>query len=223
MRALGLAGATLCATSTATAKPELPSYSDALIERTWGQLNQRLEQLCQFDPTAQAVACTQDPQPLLEHVRSFQKHVVEDASLTYLLGLGERYRGQEALARRHYLRALELDPLHTGAWHDLGELYLIAGQFDRAHEAFEQVSKLHATGEACWIGPWRLAEIAAHRSDPSEFESQMKEAIRRGFSFRQIDGLPNWKRFYLNPDLRRVIDKMIRVYGTRETLESLQP
>lgn len=215
-------GVALFLSAPAIAKPELPSYREALIDRTWSQINQRLEQLCQFDPSTQAIACAQDPKPLLDHARAFQKHVAEDADLTYLMGLGERYRGQEALARRHYQRALELDPLHTGAWHDLGELYLIAGQFDRAHEAFEQVSRLHATGEACWIGPWRLAEVAAHRGDPSEFESQMKEAIRRGFSFRQIDGLPNWKRFYLDPGLRRVIDKLVRVYGTRETLESLQ-
>jgi len=201
----------------------LPSYREALIQRTWHQLNDRLEQLCRFDTRAQAVVCSQDPEPLLDHARAFQKHVTLDAGLAYLIGLGERYRGQHKLAKRHYREALELDPTYTAAWHDLGELHLIDGQIDLAHEAFSQVANLHETGPNCWIGPWRLAEVAAHRQDAQEFEAQMREALRRGFSFRQIDGLPNWKAFYLDPSLQMVIDKLVRVYGTKETLDSLRP
>ena len=124
-KAVGLlAYLALWAIGPALAKPPLPSYQEALTDRTWDQLNQRLEQLCQFDPSTQAVVCAQDPKPLLDHVRAFQVHVAEDADLTYLIGLGERYRGQEALARRHYQRALELDPVHTGAWHDLSLIHI---------------------------------------------------------------------------------------------------
>jgi tetratricopeptide (TPR) repeat protein len=216
-------GLALAITAHAGAPPALPSYREALIQRTWHQLNDRLEQLCRYDVNAQAVVCSQDPKPLLDHARSFQKNVTPDAGLAYLIGLGERYRGQEDLARRHYREALDLDPTYTAAWHDLGELHLISGHIDLAQEAFSHVAVLHDTGPNCWIGPWRLAEVAAHRLDAQEFETQLREALRRGFSFRQIDGLPNWRTFYLDPSLQQVIDKLVRVYGTKETLDSLRP
>jgi hypothetical protein len=50
----------------------------------------------------------------------------------------------------------------------------------------------------------------------------MKQALARGFSFRQIEGLPPWKGFYADPVMRDSIEKLITVYGTPETLETLR-
>jgi hypothetical protein len=61
------------------------------------------------------------------------------------------------------------------------------------------------------------------QGDADGFEAHLKHAIREGFSLRQIEGLPNWIAFYEDPELQDVIQKMIALYGTQETLDSLQP
>jgi hypothetical protein len=73
-----------------------------------------------------------------------------------------------------------------------------------------------------WMGPWRLAEVAANQHDADAFEDQMREALRRGFSFKTIAGLPNWQRFYADPVLHDSIEKLVTVYGDAKILDSLK-
>src|SRR5690606_3485539 len=98
---------------------------------------------------------------------------------------------------------------------------LVQGRYDEAKSAFEQVTRLISKGPGAVIGPRRLAEIAAHQGDAEAFETQIREALRRGFSFRDIAGLPNWQRFYADPRLQDSVVKMITVYGDRRVLETL--
>ena len=209
----------------AHAEMPLPTYSDWLGQAKWYEVNAQLEANCRFSTMASAVICEDLPalEALIEETESFQKHVLRDAGLEYLVGLSWRYQGNAARARAKYLAAVALDPDYSAPWSDLGELYIVAGEYDDANRAFAEVTRLVADGPNAWIGPWRQAEVAAHRQDPEAFEQHMHQALKRGFSFRQIEGLPNWKAFYADPAMRDSIEKMITVYGSTAIIDSLRP
>ena len=56
-----------------------------------------------------------------------------------------------------------------------------------------------------------------------QFDDAAREALRRGFSFRENEGLPTWQRFYADPRMRDAIVKMVVVYGDERTLDTLAP
>jgi Flp pilus assembly protein TadD len=58
----------------------------------------------------------------------------DNADVHNLLGYSLRKTGETGVAEQHYLRALELEPLHVGANEYLGELYVETGALDKARE-----------------------------------------------------------------------------------------
>ena len=192
----------------ALAEVPLPSYRDALVSEAWRNANELLEAGLPDQAAASAQA--------------FEDAVEPDGSLEYLIGLSWYVRHDFVQAKAHYEKALALDPTLGEAWYDLGELQLSAGDFDAARASFQHVAGLVTTGKHAYLGPQRLAEVAAHQHDPLAFETHVHEALRRGFSFRSIAGLENWRRFYADPVLQDSVTKMVTVYGDDATLKSLQ-
>jgi len=185
----------------------LPSYRHQLATEEWYRVSDLIDQGLADDA--------------IDRATRFQRQVSPDARLEYLTGLAWRRAGNDRRAERHYRRAVEMDPEREDAWYDLGELLVAQNRLDEAEHAFSQVARLVPYGTNSWLGPWRLAEVAAHRQDPERFEEHMREALRRGFSFRQIEGLPNWKAFYADPVMRDSVEKLVTVYGDRRTLDTL--
>lgn len=194
----------------AHAEMPLPSYRDELVREKWHEVNELLESGRLDEAIARAEA--------------FERHVAEAGSLAYLIGLAHRVQGRNDDARDHYERALALDPTLAEAWYDVGEIYVLERRLDDAERAFTKVTELVPEGDKSWYGPWRLAEVAAHKRDAAAFEQHMREALERGFSFRAIgvQDLANWHRFYADPALRDSIDKLLTVYSDPQTLESFR-
>jgi tetratricopeptide (TPR) repeat protein len=208
----------------ALAEIPLPSWREELLRAEWAEVNAAIEGSCvQPKFIGQAKTCNEAQlRAILARVEQFEKQVAEDGGLEYLVGLGSRLLGDTAAAEAHFKRATALRPDDFGAWNELGELYLVAGRWPDAQQAFTHVSALMADEPLAWIGPWRLAEVAAQQHDASRFEAEMREALHRGFSFQTIAGLPNWKGFYADPALHDSIEKLITVYGDRATLDTLR-
>lgn len=202
-------GALLLLATLAWAETPLPSYKDAVKRAAWVEVDQLMER----GKYAEAI----------DRAAQFEDTVTETAGLAHLIGLSYIYLDEPKKAERHLERATRLDPEYAGPWHDLGELYLVQGRFDEAGACFEHVSELVPSGPGSAIGPRRLAEVAAHQGRPDAFEEHIREALRRGFSFREIAGLPNWQKFYADPVMSDSVEKMITVYGDRRVLESLVP
>jgi len=201
----------------------LASYDEHLAKGQRERLDVVIESSCHFSPSERAMVCDDRLQEAIRLAERFDLDVLQDAELRYLMGLASRYLGEETSARRRFERSLMLDPNHIAASYDLGELLLISGELPAARDCFQRVADHNQDPSTQWLGPWRLAEVSAMQGDAERFEAHLKQAIRKGFSLRQIEGLPNWIAFYQDPDLQDVIQKMIALYGTQETLESLQP
>jgi len=194
---------------SARAEVPLPSYAGALGRSAWVEVNGLVERGRYQEAIAEA--------------QRFEDTVVETAGLEYLIGLSYRFLDDSKRAERHLRRAVELDPEYHSPWSDLGEIYLVQGRFEEARECYAKLTELLPSGPGSALGPRRLAEIAAHQHDPEAFEAHIREALRRGFSFREIAGLPNWQKFYADPVMRDSVQKMITVYGDRSVLETLAP
>jgi tetratricopeptide (TPR) repeat protein len=201
----------------------LPHYGEALSDARWYAADKVLSDGCRFDPESTAIACDEGVTELARSMAAdYQRIVRADAGLTYLIALTHRYDGDNRQAVQQYQKALAIEPTYEPAWYDLGELWLIQGDYTEAAEAFEKVAELRSTGDAAWLGPWRRAEVAAHQHDANTFETWMRKALELGFSFRQIEGQPQWKTFYADPALRESVEKLITVYGTPDTLDTLK-
>jgi tetratricopeptide (TPR) repeat protein len=211
--------------SVALAEMPFPSWKDAQSHEMWTKFSAELSAHC---PDAkfmgQAVTCD-DPRQvhaLIDRAQTFEDVVCPDGGLEYLVALAHRYLGENTEAEAHYRKATALSPDDFGAWNDLGEMMVLEGNWAEAKTDYTHVSELLANDPRGWTGPWRLAEVAANQHDAATFEDNIREALRRGFSFKTIAGLPNWQRFYADPALHDSIEKLITVYGDRKTLESLQ-
>jgi tetratricopeptide (TPR) repeat protein len=206
----------------AHAEVPLPSYKEELIRERWAQVDAVLRDGCSTDrfPVVCVAGVTDRAIALVD---GFQRQVTRDAGLEYLAGLAHRYAGQDFRATRRLETAVELDPARVDAWYDLGELRLARGDTPGARTAFTEVARLRPRGELAWLGPWRLAEVAATERDAANFERHLEEALRLGFTFRHIAGLENWRRFYADPALRDTLDKLLTVYATPDIRDSLQP
>lgn len=213
----------MLALASAHAELPLPDYDRTLARARWHQVNAIIETACGYDMVQKGMACTEDVGRAITLADDFQRTVMKDAGIEYLAALAHKLSGQQAKAKRRYRAALALDAELTEGWYDLGEILLVEGDFPGADDAFERVAALVPQGPRAWLGPWRRAEVAAHQRDIEAFELHMREALRRGFSFEEIRGLPNWRAFYADPDLRDSINKLITVYGTPSVLESLLP
>lgn len=192
----------------ALAEVPLPSWRDELAVQRWHEV----DALLTAGQAEEAIAA----------VRRFEARVTPDARLAYLEGLAHRQLGDNRAAERAYVRSVDMDPARQDAWYDLGELYLVQGRYDEADVAFGHVEELVDRGDRAWLGPWRRAEVAGWRRDPDAFEAHLREALRRGFTFREIEGRDNWRAFYADPVLRDSIRKLVTVYGDDSTLDSLE-
>ena len=155
----------------------------------------------------------------VEWGEDFQKHVLQAADVEYEIAFAWNALGESSRARRHYRRAVELEPDHAAAWYDLGELLLVQGDLDDAELAFEQAAELRPDH---WAGPFRLAEIAARRGQAERFEAQLRRALRAGFSFRVVVGDSNWLGYYREPALRDVIRRLVTVYSDERLLQAFE-
>lgn len=199
----------------------LPDYRDALVQAVWHEVDSLIEAAC-LDRPAQ-LAC--HPEPLAEAIQratQFQRQVTPDARLEYLIGLAHRSGGDPTAAERSFRSAVALDADRADAWHDLGELMLLQGRYDDARVAFEHVARLVTDGNRAWLGPWRLAEVAGHQKDPAAFETHVRTALSRGFTFRLVRGDPTWRGFLADPVIGPSARKLITVYGTPDVLQSLE-
>jgi len=213
------------AAGLALAEIPLPSWKEERVRAEWHAVDAALTEACQMPRFAgQAVACTPDRVRAAQaRAQAFQATVVPDAGLQYLIALGHRWLGEDEDAIRAYEATLALDDADVAAWYDLGELRFARGELDAARAAFTRVSDaLVDDPRRGMLGPWRLAEVAAAQHDTAEVERQLKEALRRGFSFRQIEGLPNWKAYLADPALTDTLEKLITVYGDRAILDTLR-
>jgi tetratricopeptide (TPR) repeat protein len=204
--------------------PPLPTYEQVLARDAWRRVNGRLEAGCAFDPRLGGVACAEGTTAgVVAAVEAFSSTLFPDGPLSYLAGLASRYAGDRAEAERWYRAALALDPTLAEAWYDLGELLLADGRTAEAREAFTEVAARVSTGPTAWLGPWRLAEVAAAEHDAQAFEAHLHDALRRGFTFRQIAGLPNWKAYYADPALHSTLVALLAVYADPSIEASLRP
>lgn len=193
----------------ARAELPLPSYRDALSVGAYEEVDALYEERRYEEAIARAQA--------------FEKSVMQTAGLEYLIGLCWRNLDDDKQAEKYLRHSIELDATYDAAWYDLGEILLVNGRFEEAGECFAHVSELRPSGPGSFLGPLRQAEVAAHLQQPEVFETHIKEALRRGFSFREIRGLPNWQKFYADPVMRESVVKMVTVYGTEDVLETLEP
>lgn len=211
--------------AAAFAEIPLPSYRDELVDQRWEEVNGLLTEGCAVD--RYPVMCKEGTvDRAIAHAEAFQRSVVRAASLEYLAGLANRYGGRDDEAIRRYQAAIALDANRADAWYDLGEIWMSRGDTAEARRAFEQVRTLRSEGELAWFGPWRLAEVSALEHDPVGLELNIKDALRKGFSFRQIAGQENWRGFYADPALTDTLDKLLTVYadpGVRESLRAAPP
>lgn len=208
----------------ALAAPPLPPYDAVLAREAWRRVDRSLSEGCRFDPAAGGVACLDGtPAAVVAEVDAFRAQVFPDGPLEYLAGLALRYAGDAAGAERRYREALRLDPTLTEAWYDLGELLLASGRTSEARAAFQEVADRNTAPATAWLGPWRLAEVAATEHDAEGFERHLQEALRRGFTFRTIAGLPNWRAYYADPALHGTLQALLRTYADPTVEASLRP
>ena len=207
--------------SLARASIPLPAYDDQLVQERWHKVNRLIEAAC--EPGPGGYGCAREP--LLEAIQlaqSFQDQVTVDARLEYLIGLAYRGLDDGPAAERHLRRSVELDPERTDAWHDLGEVLLDRKAYPEAKLAFTQVDERVTRGSRAWVGPFRLAEVAAWEHDPEAFEAHLRTAIKRGFSFRLVLHDPDWRTFAADPEIGPSVSKLVTVYGTAEQLKTLR-
>jgi tetratricopeptide (TPR) repeat protein len=214
----------LLGVTVARAELPLPSYRDELAKERASLVNRMLDENCAWERLLSSMVCRPGVvEAAVEAVDAFERSLFRDASLEYLAGLAYRYADDDTRARRRYESALDLDPGLVEAWYDIGEIHLSAGRLDAAELAFTEVAKRMTTGDNAWLGEWRLAEVAAQRHDAAAFERHIVTALERGFTFRHVMGLPNWRGFYADPALRDTLDKLLTVYADPDVRDSLAP
>lgn len=209
--------------SPAIAGVPLPSFREELVVSRWYEVNDRIERACK---TPQGVQFQCDPDELRAAIRDaeqFQQRLFRDARLEYLQGLGWKLLGDKTRAKQKFQDSLALNPERAESWSDLGDMWMSEGNLDEAEKAYQEVARLHSTGPNAVLGPWRLAEVAAARGDAAGFEKHLRKALEEGFSFRNIEGLPNWQRYYADPRIRDSLEKMVTVYGDASSLKTLEP
>ncbi len=206
------------AAAVAWAEIPLPSYSVAVADAERAAAFLALDRICPEDRFGHVHVCGDGADALVARIDAWQVAVFPQPGLAYLGALTRRYQGRNSEAMARYRTTLKLDPNSEAAWYDLGELLLLESRLDEAERAFEEVSRLRPGGSNAWLGPWRLAEVAAYRHDPIGLDRHMREALRRGFSFDVVKDLPNWARFYADPPLRDTLRKLLTVYATPELL-----
>lgn len=193
----------------AVAAGPLPSYRDHVFAEAWDEVDDLATRGRHDEAIARAEA--------------IQAALGPDGSLEYLIGLSLRLKGDVGAAEVHLRRATTLAPERPEAWADLGEILMASGRYAEAADVYANVTRLVTDGPHAWLGPWRQAEAAGWLHQPEAFEAHLRVALQRGFSFKTIAGLPNWRAYYADPALHEPLEKLLTVYSTPETMQSLQP
>ncbi len=140
----------------------------------------------------------------------------DDAKIAYELGLGWRLAGDDAKALAALDEAIREDPNMVAARYDHGEVALTLGDVETARADFERVVAL-APGE--WPGHFRLADLAARSHDAAAFERELLQALRCGFSFRDVAQDPAWRAHFRDPELGPVLRRLVTVYQGDDVLQ----
>jgi tetratricopeptide (TPR) repeat protein len=211
--------------SPASAEMPLPSYKEEVIVAAWLEVDAIIEHACAAPldgSTPHEVPCDPDRlQQAIDLATRFNRIVVEDPRIHYLIGLAHRQRGELGRATNEFRRALAMDETRLDAWLGLGEVLQAQQQYDQADDAYATLSEKLLDGPNTWLPWFHRAELAAYRGDVTQFENHLREAVLRGFSFIQIRYSPVWQAFYADPTLRDSIEKLITVYSDRSVLDTL--
>ena len=159
------------------------------------------------------------PEDAIALAERFQRQVEPSAPVTYEIAYALNRMGRRSEAVATYTKALALDPDHAASLYDRGELYLLDDRLDLARADFERAAVLVPTH---WAVHFRLAELAARAHDTAAFESHLFAAVSNGFDFRTIAKDPHWQGWARDPELGKVITKLVVLYSQEDLLELLQ-
>lgn len=191
----------------------------------WGALpapDYRESLVAQVEAQADARIAAGDLAGALVLIQAFRADVTDDPRLVYEEGLIRRLQGDPQAAEALYRQAVEQDPTLFYAWYDLGELLLETGELQQAEEALIRATESSGDHPQGWVGPMRLAELAASTGEVTEFETWLREALYRGFRFATVAGTPKWRQLAQNPEIYAVIERLAVVYGEEATLSGFR-
>jgi len=198
--------ALLVSLSAAQAELPAPDYREVLVAAA--------------ESEADALIAAGELEAALALVERFRAEVADHPRLVYEEGLVRRLSGDSDAALELLEASVASDPTLAHAWYDLGEVRLQRGDEGGAAEAFERASEMSEQHPQGWAGPFRLAELAGRRGDAAGFERWLKEALRRGFTFRVVVQDPTWKGFLSTPGLSEILRRMATVYGNEEVIRT---
>lgn len=211
----------------ARAEPPLPSYREELVVAAWEDLDRAITDACVWPRGQEGLGVPLSCEParldeVILRASLFLDRVVPDGRIRYLVGLAHRHKGELHQAQLAFRDAVRLSPDRAEAWFDLGEL--LAGQqdWDGARAAFEEVTRLVPEGTRSWPGWFQLAQVDAAQRRPEALEVHLRSALRHGFSFRLVTQNPAWRRFYADPELRPVLERLVSVYAEPEVRKALE-
>lgn len=223
----GLLGWVLAAGGAQAALP-LPDYAEEAVVAVWHDLDGRIAASCRWpggDPHAgnPPVACDVEA---LDAAVAFGRHALDtlgdEGRLHYLIGLAHRYAGRLDDARRAQRAATEAAPDRAEGWMERGELAGLDGDWATARDAFERVVAIRPDGPAAWVGWFSLAQAEAWLGEAEAMEGHLREALRRGFSFRLVADHPVWRGFFADPTLGPVLERLVTVYASDDVRERLR-
>jgi hypothetical protein len=76
-------------------------------------------------------------------------------------------------------------------------------------------------GPRSYPGWLQLAQASAHLGEADDMEHDLHQALRFGFSFRDVEGQPAWRAFYADPRLHDTLERILTVYADEQIRESL--
>jgi tetratricopeptide (TPR) repeat protein len=103
------------------------------------------------------------------------RHVPDDAPAYNELALASEARGEVDAARRHWQRAIELDPTYGRPWSNLGRLALAEGDLERAERCLRRAAEL---GRGNAIAHANLGALLLKRERPLEALASFERATR---------------------------------------------
>jgi tetratricopeptide (TPR) repeat protein len=211
---------------TSHADDVLPSYREEVVIAAWKQLDGEITDACDWPRGSRGVGapleCRADAlKAVVAHANRFLERVADDARIHFLVGLAYRHAGDLHAAERAQEDAVARNRDRADAWWELGELRELRGDWAGAHAAFTEVVRLVPTGPRALPGWFQLAQTDAHLGDAEAFERDLREALRFGFSFRDVAGQPAWKAFFADPRLHDTLDRMLVVYADEDVRASL--
>lgn len=225
-----LVSAALAGPTPASDIPDvLPRYDDEVLAAAWTALDQAINGACRWpggDPGSgrPPLSCDEDAlATALHRANQLIDHLGEDARILHLRALAHRFAGDPDQALADLRRAARLDPARADVQADLGELLAAQGDREGARKAFEAVTRLVPDGRTAWYGWFQLAQLDAREGNATALMDHLRQAVRFGFRFEWMAGNPLWVEAAKDPDLRDVLERMIRVYGDPDILSTLIP